>query len=307
MNSEPVITMSESVLAIVPALLAAKATMGPLLKNAENPHLKNKYANLEASLDVVVPSLQAQGIVLMQGPGGDGEVISLDTLLLHTSGEWIRSVLTMKPAKQANAQDAGSVITYARRYSIQGLFALAAEDDDGNAAVKPKAEPASGRRTQAVPAATPANYDANALLVKAVQVGVITSPDRIMFKEWARSKVAGCETLADNQPLTPLHIAAIEKELNKPRAVAAIPSDAAALHRQRVALRVSILGLCRDLKLSDDDRHDAEKKHKVLGLRDEVIDQVPLALLEELRNDLAARKSVDPDDALTEYAEGRLL
>lgn len=310
--NEPTISWSESVAKIVPALLAAKAAMGPLIKNAQNPHLKNKYANLEATLDVVEPVLRANGVLLMQGPGGDGDSISIDTLLMHESGEWFRSVLTLKPAKQSNPQDAGSVVTYARRYSLQGIFALAAEDDDGQAATKPKAaEPtAAARRAQTQAAAT--NPDANALLLRAVEVGVIPSADRIMFKEWARTKVAGCGNLADNQPLTPVHIAAIEKELNKPRAVpsAAIPTDEAALKRQRVALRKSILLLCSDLGMSDDDRHAAEKKHRVLGLRDEVIGQVPLALLEELRNDLTARKEdgpLDPDDALTEYAEGRLL
>lgn len=131
--NEPTITWSASVGQIVPALLAAKREMGPLVKNAVNPHLKNKYANLEATLDVIEPALLAHGILMMQGPGGDGDVISLDTLLMHESGEWFRSVLTLKPSKQANPQDAGSVVTYARRYSLQGIFALAAEDDDGNA------------------------------------------------------------------------------------------------------------------------------------------------------------------------------
>lgn len=316
---EPVISHSETVTKIVPAMLAAKKVMGPLLKNAENPHFKNKYADLGASIDVVDPALQANGILMVQAPGGDGDTIALETLLIHESGEWFRSVLTMTPAKKADPQAAGSVITYARRYSIQGLFSLAADDDDANAGSgkggksgDSQGSTQGGRRSQP---AGPGGIDPNALLMRAVELQIIPKPDRIMFKEWARTKVAGCANLADNEPLTTAQLEACEKALAAVKApLRAVPdqaSDKDAAARQRDALRVAIMALCRTLKLTDDQRHDIEKHHHILGLRAEVIGQVPITLLENMRDDLIKRTGgagdEDPDDVLAAAEEAGLL
>jgi hypothetical protein len=216
--NDPVITTSPTLTKIVPALLLAKKNMGPLLKNAVNPHFRNKYADLGASLDVVEPALQAQGILMMQGPGGDGETVSVETMLVHESGEFIRSLLSMKPAKQNNPQDAGSAITYMRRYSLQGLFALAAEDDDGNAAsgkAKERAPERPAFQPTVVPPRETNGIDPNALLAEALKAKVIPRPDRILFKEWARTKVAGCKDIADGSPLTPAHLSAIKAHLDE--------------------------------------------------------------------------------------------
>lgn len=71
----------------------------------------------------------------MQIPSGDGQNVTLKTLLLHESGEWLESdELTMKPVKN-DPQAVGSCITYARRYSLAAFLSLnTGEDDDGNGA-----------------------------------------------------------------------------------------------------------------------------------------------------------------------------
>ena len=57
---------------------------------------------------------------------------------MHTSGQWIEGELAIKPTKM-DAQGVGSVISYARRYSLMSILGIAAagEDDDGAKASKP--------------------------------------------------------------------------------------------------------------------------------------------------------------------------
>jgi hypothetical protein len=54
-------------------------------------------------------------------------------MLLHVSGEWMSSTLEI-PASKHDAQGYGSAITYGRRYGLQSMCGVPAEDDDGNAA-----------------------------------------------------------------------------------------------------------------------------------------------------------------------------
>ena len=57
----------------------------------------------------------------------------MTTMLLHESGQWIKSKLKM-PIEKATAQSVGSVITYGRRYGLSAITGIAQYDDDGNVA-----------------------------------------------------------------------------------------------------------------------------------------------------------------------------
>jgi hypothetical protein len=66
------------------------------------------------------------------------------TVLLHESGELFESLTEIIYNKQNDAQAQGSGISYARRYGLQSLCNVGAEDDDGQKAVeqpKKKEEP----------------------------------------------------------------------------------------------------------------------------------------------------------------------
>lgn len=106
---------------------------------AKNPFFKSKYAPLDEVLNTVRPILSECGLSIIQAPSGDGEYITVTTLLLHESGEWIEpEPLTLK-ADKATAQGAGSAITYARRYSLSAILGISSEDDDdGNYASEQK-------------------------------------------------------------------------------------------------------------------------------------------------------------------------
>jgi hypothetical protein len=129
------VTMSASVGAIGAALAKAQLAMRPAVKDATNPHYKNRYATLASCVEALRP-LHENGIAVIQPPavhGADGVCVS--TLLVHSSGEWIRGELYM-PASKRDPQGFGSALSYARRYCLTATTGLATDDDDGEAAVR---------------------------------------------------------------------------------------------------------------------------------------------------------------------------
>lgn len=132
---------SESVTKISAALLKAQRAITFAAKDATNPHFKNKYADLPAVIDAIKPALNEAGIMFMQTPSpSDSGSLALTTRLLHESGEWMEDTATV-PLPKNDPQGYGSAMTYARRYSLAAMTGLYQDDDDGVAAMKPKAEP----------------------------------------------------------------------------------------------------------------------------------------------------------------------
>ena len=127
--------------AIAAALVKAQKEFGPALKTATNPHFRSKYAALDACVEAVIDALNNNGIFLMQytHPCEDGVIV--ETMFIHESGEHMSGGRLHVPASKQDPQGYGSALTYARRYSLQAACGIAPEDDDGNAASKPKTEP----------------------------------------------------------------------------------------------------------------------------------------------------------------------
>lgn len=114
----------------------AQAEMPHVTMNAVNPFLKNKFADLGAVISTMKPILAKHGLSYSQLPYSDGNRIGVTTIIMHSSGEWIESTVSLELADEKGksaAQVAGSIITYLRRYSLSSAFGLYAdEDDDGN-------------------------------------------------------------------------------------------------------------------------------------------------------------------------------
>jgi hypothetical protein len=127
---------------IAPAFVKAKRAFGPALKDKTNPAFRSKYADLGACLEAVEDSLLANGIALYQETFEDASGVTVETVLLHESGEALRCGKLHVPASKQDPQGYGSALTYARRYSLMAACGIAPEDDDGNAATKsaPKAK-----------------------------------------------------------------------------------------------------------------------------------------------------------------------
>lgn len=123
---------------LIQALVSARAEMAAPKKTSSNPAFRSKFADLAAILEAVEPALTKHGLAVTQSMRTAPEgVMLLDTTLWHTSGESLTSTAELHPEK-ATLQGLGSAITYLRRYQLQALLCLAAEDDDGNAASAPR-------------------------------------------------------------------------------------------------------------------------------------------------------------------------
>jgi hypothetical protein len=155
-------------------------------KNATNPHFGKTYADYESIRKLVDPGLKAAGIVVLQPVRierpeprigaqtvSDGATTSeylhddpqvvVTTRLWHAeSGQWLEEDLAM-PVDRMNAQGVGSARTYAMRYALASLLAIATgEDDDGNAAVGDSPKPAKKPPKPKTETKKPANGGAKA-------------------------------------------------------------------------------------------------------------------------------------------------
>jgi hypothetical protein len=126
-------------------LINAQKQTAPLIKNAINPHFRNKYADLGAVIEASMDAFHKNNFAVLQASDSDEHGPYVNTMLCHTSGVTFESKVYLALSKQ-DMQGLGSAITYARRYGLLGMAGLAAEDDDGNASVKPKAPASAGAK-----------------------------------------------------------------------------------------------------------------------------------------------------------------
>lgn len=118
---------------IAPAFLAAQMELKKAPKDHENSHFKSRYADLTSVYDACAAALHNHGISIVQGARSELDTYGIDMMLLHSSGQWFREVLMLKPTK-GDPQGSGSAITYARRYTLAAMVGVMQDDDDGNAA-----------------------------------------------------------------------------------------------------------------------------------------------------------------------------
>jgi hypothetical protein len=109
-------------------LAAVKAEVGRISKDSSNPFFKSKYFDVNSLLLHVEPIIQKHGLILLQ-PIQDNLVKSI---IFDTNGFSIESGIVLPELN--DPQKLGSAITYYRRYTLQSLLALQAEDDDANLA-----------------------------------------------------------------------------------------------------------------------------------------------------------------------------
>jgi hypothetical protein len=149
-------THSPEIHELAAALAKAQAVIAGAEKVGFNPHFKSKYADLSSVWEACRKALTANGLSVVQGTenGPDGGSVAVTTMLLHSSGQWMSSTLTMRPTKD-DPQGFGSACTYARRYALAAMVGVAPEDDDGNAA----SAKASDSTTKASPAKVPDGYE----------------------------------------------------------------------------------------------------------------------------------------------------
>lgn len=120
---------------IFKSIVQVQKRMKPVLKGSENPYFKSNYANHEDVVNASQELLTEHGLAISQGGEHLMEVgWTLNTVLLHESGQWISFNHPMEPTKK-DPQGYAAANTYAKRIGHMGIIGLAStDDDDGNEA-----------------------------------------------------------------------------------------------------------------------------------------------------------------------------
>ena len=118
---------------ILKALAKFQKDCPAIKKDSSNPYFKSFYASLDAIQHHIKPHVEKNGLVIVQATKGD----VVETTVYHVeSSESISSTFPIVVTKPS-AQEYGSAVSYAKRYSLSGLLNLIIEDqdDDGEAAM----------------------------------------------------------------------------------------------------------------------------------------------------------------------------
>ena len=153
---------SETIAELAKAMATAQGEIENASKNAKNPHFKSKYADLAEVLNTVRPVMSKHGISISQFPAFEQGIASVETIVMHASGEWL-SGISSAPVTKQDAQGVGSALTYLRRYSLAAIAGIAQEDDDGNSAV------GGGQRQQQAPAPKAFDFDGAVSAIKSAK------------------------------------------------------------------------------------------------------------------------------------------
>lgn len=122
---------SESINELATALCKCQAEMSFAVKDSTNPAFRSNYASLSAVWDAIREPMTKNGLSISQTIQIIEGKTTLVTILMHISGQWIKSLLPIKTDKDT-CQGWGSGITYARRYSLAAIIGCVQDDDDGN-------------------------------------------------------------------------------------------------------------------------------------------------------------------------------
>lgn len=173
----PVLTQSPTIGALAAALAAAQGTFEAASKDRNNPFFGSRYATLSSVWDAGRAGLSKNGLAVIQQVARAGAEVSVRTVLAHSSGEWMASVITLPvlPMQKKDgsemkitAQSYGSAITYGRRYGLAAIVGIAPDDDDdGNQASSRDHAPTNGSSPGAAAAHAEATKAARARDAKA--------------------------------------------------------------------------------------------------------------------------------------------
>ena len=150
---------SASIASLAAALSNFQASVHSVPFDGNNAFLNSRYATLKAMIETARPGLAENGLSVSQIVVSYDGQIGVETVLMHSSGEWISNTAILPPGAEkgkSSAQVAGSTITYLRRYSYASILGLYADEDtDGNGPQQNAKQATPGRPRQAPQATAP--------------------------------------------------------------------------------------------------------------------------------------------------------
>lgn len=135
-NPDYTVTFPQPINELAKALAKAQEQIRGAKATAYNPFFKSKYADIGDVWDSVRAALTIYGLSVAQVGVIENGVCVLKTILLHTSGQSIESIIPIV-CKPGDAQSFGSGLSYARRYALAAITGTydTGDDDDANKAV----------------------------------------------------------------------------------------------------------------------------------------------------------------------------
>mgnify|MGYP003148767272 FL=1 len=128
-------------------------------KDGKNPHFRSNYSTLESVITAVNQGNQfglyfTQEIdyVYVSHMETKSEVVVVTTVR-HTNDDntYVSKLpIILSQANMENPQKIGSAITYAKRYTLQSVYGLPSEDDDGNKASEPTIKVSNSKKSEGV-------------------------------------------------------------------------------------------------------------------------------------------------------------
>lgn len=137
---------SESIANLAAALAVAQGQIATAtkdnvakVKSKSGAEFSYKYSTLDDIWSACRKPLSDNGLSVIQIPTNDEAGFFLETIIAHSSGEWISGILRLPIVadRMSELQAMGSAITYARRYMLGAMVGVATgDDDDGQQAAK---------------------------------------------------------------------------------------------------------------------------------------------------------------------------
>src|SRR4051812_42704038 len=134
-SSQSIGTLASALAKAQTVLVNPEKTMIAIVREdrrGEGTERSFRYATLASGLDLVRKALGQHEIAVVQATAMDEptKTVRLNTVLAHSSGEWIASDWPVCPmSDMASPKRMGAALTYARRYCLFTLVGIAGEDD----------------------------------------------------------------------------------------------------------------------------------------------------------------------------------
>jgi len=153
---------SDSINELAAALAIAQGAMEAALMDTKN-QFGGVYADLGAVMQAAKGPMSSNGLSVSQHPELIDNKVTVTTILMHASGQWMESSISASIGDNralSAAQQAGIVITYLRRYAYAAIVGIYADQDTDGAKVDekkptPKPQPQPERRPMNMDAVKP--------------------------------------------------------------------------------------------------------------------------------------------------------
>ncbi len=128
---------SDQINEIAKALAKAQGEMKTAEKDSTNPHFRSRYCSLDAIYEACTQALSINEVSRVQDLTSNDKGVFVETILLHSSGQWLEFGPLFIPCSKFDAQAYGSAFKYCERYALCAAIGIQTGelDDDGNSAM----------------------------------------------------------------------------------------------------------------------------------------------------------------------------